>query len=81
MAWMMLAGLLTYCSGQGPRLCILGALPSRVLEPLSQNQPCLSLVALRGGCSDCGPGASTVSVSRRDGHPDLWTQLWVSHDQ
>ena len=45
------------------------------------NNRFLSSVSLRGRSSDCDPGTVTVGVSRRDGHPHLWTELWVSHNQ
>ena len=47
--------------------------------PHLHNNCLLSSVSLRGRSSDCDPGASTVSVSRRDGHARLCTELWVSH--
>lgn len=57
----------------------LGHLQAESQGPCLHNNPCLSLVAFSGRCLDCGPEAVTASVSRRDGHPHLWTELWVSH--
>ena len=47
--------------------------------PHLHNNRLLSSVSLRGRSSDCDPGTITVSVSRRDGHARLCTELWVSH--
>ena len=47
--------------------------------PHLHNNRLLSSVSLRGRSSDCDPGTITVSVSRRDGHPHLCTELCVSH--
>ena len=61
-AWtLLLLGLLACGSGQGPRLGTLGAPPRRVSGPCLHNNPCLSLVPFRGGCSVVQEPALSVS--------------------